>query len=113
MLLAVVVLIPKGTSDNYRGIGLLEVIWKLLERVLDACFSEIDLHDYLHGFRAERGSGTGIMEAKPLQQLAFREQVPMYGIFLDLRKAFDAFWRTRAWDPVHCASSSPSRTMSC
>ena len=50
MLLAVVVLIPKGTSGDYRGIGLLEVIWKLLERVLDARLSEIGLYDYLHGF---------------------------------------------------------------
>ena len=69
MLLAIVVLIPKGTSGDYRGIGLLEVIWKLLERVLDARLSEVELHDYLHGFRAKRGCGTGVMEAKLLQQL--------------------------------------------
>ena len=68
---------------------------KLLERVLDARLSEIDLHDYLHGFRAKRGCGTGIMEAKLLQQLAFREQVPMFGIFLDLRKASNAMDRGR------------------
>ena len=80
MLLAIVVLIPKGSSGDYRGIGLLEVVWKLLERVMDARFSEIGLHDYLHGFRAKRGTGTGIMEAKLIQQVAFREQVPLYGI---------------------------------
>ena len=62
---------------------------------MDARFSEIGLHDYLHGFRAKRGTGTGIMEAKLIQQLAFREQVPLYGIFLDLRKAFDAMDRSR------------------
>ena len=67
MLLAVVVLIPKGTSGDYRGIGLLEVIWKLLERVLDARVSKAELHNYLHGFRARRGCGTVIMEAKLLQ----------------------------------------------
>ena len=53
MLLAIVVLIPKGTSGDYRNIGLLEIIWKLLERVLVARLSEIDLHDYLHGFWAK------------------------------------------------------------
>ena len=57
-----VVLIPKGTSGNCRGIGFLEVIWKLLERVPDARLSEVDLHDYLHGFWAKRGCGTGVME---------------------------------------------------
>ena len=59
MLLAVVVLIPKGTSSEYRGISLLEVIWKLLEQVLDAWLLGIDLHDYLHGFWAKRGCGAG------------------------------------------------------
>ena len=52
MLLAVVVLSPKGTSVDYRGIGVLEIVWKLLERALDARLSEAELHDNLHGFRA-------------------------------------------------------------
>ena len=96
MLLTIVVLIPKGSSGkDFRGIGLLEVIWKLLERVLDLRLSEIELHDFLHGFRAKRGCGTGIMEATLHQQLAARKQVPLYGIFLDLRKAFDAMDRGR------------------
>ena len=106
MLLAIVVLIPKGTSSDCRGICLLEVIWKLLERILDTHLSEIDLHDYLHGFRAKRGCGTGIMEAKLLQQLAFREQVPMFWIFWQ-------YWRTRVWDPAHCASSNSFGTIRC
>ena len=90
MLLTIVVLILKGTSGKeFQGIGLLEVIWKLLERVLDLRLSEIELHNFLHGFCAKRGCGTGIMEAILHQQLAAREQVPLYGIFLDLRKAFE------------------------
>ena len=64
MLLTIVVLIPKGTSGKeLRGVGLLEVIWKLMERMLDLRLSEIELHDFLHDFRAKRGCGTGIMEA--------------------------------------------------
>ena len=89
MLLAIFVLISKGTSGNYRGIGLLEVIWKLLERILNAPLLEVDLHDYLHGFWAKRGCRTSSIDAKLLQQLVFREQVPMYGIFLDPQKSFN------------------------
>ena len=64
-----------------------------MERLLDQRLSEIELHNFLHRFRAKRGCGTDIMEAMLLQQLNAREQVPLYGIFLDLRKAFDAMDR--------------------
>ena len=90
MLLTIVVLIPKGNSGDYRGIGLLEVIWKLIKWVLDERMSEIEVHDSLHGFSAKPGCDTGIIEAKLTQQLAFVEQCPLYGIFINLRKAYDA-----------------------
>ena len=35
------------------------------------------------------------MEAKLVQQLAFVEQCPLYGLFLGLRKAYDAMDRGR------------------
>ena len=94
----IVVLIPKRNSGDFRGIGLPEVLWKVIEKVLDARFSSIELHDYLHGFRAGRGCGTGIMEAKLVQQLAFVEQCPLYAVFIDLRKAYDAMDRGRCLD---------------
>ena len=106
-LLTLVVLIPKGTLGNFRGIGLLEVIWKLLEKILDARLSEIELHDYLHGFWAKRGCGTGILEAKLTQQLALNEQQPLYGVFLDLRKAFDAMGRGRCIGILEGAGVGP------
>ena len=90
MLRTIIVLIPKGASGDFRGIGLLEVIWELIERVLDERLSKNELQFYLHGFRAKRGCGTGIMEAKLVQQLAYREQAPLFCIFLDLKKAYDA-----------------------
>ena len=63
---------------DFRGIGLLEVIWKLIERVLNERLSKIELHDYLHGFRAKLGCGTTIMEAKFVQQLTSRQQRPLH-----------------------------------
>jgi hypothetical protein len=50
----------------------------------------INLHDSLHGCGNNRGTGTAIIEAKLAQQLSYLELKPFYGIFLDLRKAFDA-----------------------
>ena len=90
-----VVLIPKGKKD-YWGIGLVEVMWKVVVVILNRRFTaSITYHDALHGFRAGRGTGTATLEAKLLQQLApLREEV-LYGIFLDLRKAYVALDRSR------------------
>ena len=94
MLLTILVLILKGGGD-YRGIGLLEVAWKVIEGVVDGRLKGVAFHDSLHGFREKRGCGTGIMEVKLTQQLAFIEQCPLYGIFLDLCKTYDVMDRSR------------------
>ena len=90
-----VVLIPKGKGD-YRGIGLGEVMWKVVVAIINCHFTaSITYHDFLHGFRAGRGTGTATLEAKLFQQLeALREEV-LYVIFLDLTKAYDALDRSR------------------
>ncbi len=89
LLWIIVVLIPKGGGD-YHGIGLLEPVWKCIERVIDHQLEAVNLHDSLHGCRNNRRTGTAIIKAKLAQQLSYLELKPFYGIFLDLRKAFDA-----------------------
>ena len=44
-------------------------------------------------FLSGRRTGTATMEVKLTHQLAYMEQEPLYGIFLDLFKAFDAMDR--------------------
>ena len=92
LLWVIIVLIPKGRGD-YQEIWLLEPMWKVCERVMDLRLNAFDLHDSLHGCRNKRGTGTAGIEAKLAQQLAHLEQVPFYGVFLDLQKAFDAMDR--------------------
>jgi hypothetical protein len=89
----IVVLLPKG--GDYRVIGLLEPIWKIIERVMKVRLVAIELHESLHGCRNKRGTGTAMIEAKLAQQLAHLEQTLFYGIFLDLKKTFDAMDRER------------------
>ena len=62
MLMFMVVLILKG-GNNYRRIDLLEMTWKVLERVLGRRLKEVHLRDTLHGFQQKQGCGTGIMHA--------------------------------------------------
>ena len=70
---------------EYRGIGLLEPIWKVLEIVMDLRLEAINLHYSLHGCLEGQGTGTGIIEAKLAQQLAHLEQAPFFGVFIDLK----------------------------
>ena len=52
------VLIPKG-KKNYQGIGLVEVMWKVVAAILNRRYTaSITYHDFLHGFQAVRGTGT-------------------------------------------------------
>ena len=91
-----VVLIPKG-NEEYRGIGLVEVTWKVVAAILHCRLTTaIPYHDTLHGFRAGRGTGTATLEAKLLQQLAATREEFLYMIFLDLTKAYDALDRSRS-----------------
>ena len=90
-----VILITKGKKD-YRGIGPLGVIWKVVAAILNfRLTASITYHDFLRGFRLARGTGTDTLKAKLLQQLgALREEV-LYLIFLDLHKVYDALDRYR------------------
>jgi len=91
------VLIPKGITGEYRGIALLEIIYKLISSIINQRMSDkIELADELHGFRQGRGTGTAIMEAKLLSQLQCRSDEPLYMIFLDLKKAYDTLDRKQA-----------------
>ena len=97
-----VVLMPKEKKD-YRGIGIMEVMWKVVASILNRQFTaSITYHDVLHGFRAGRGTGistleagTATLEAKLLKQLAALREEVLYEIFLDMHKAYNALDRSR------------------
>ena len=87
--------ISEGKTD-YWDIGLVEVMWKVVAAILNRRLTaSITFHDFLHGLRAGRRTGTAALEAKLLQQLAALREEVMYVIFLDLQKAYDALDRSR------------------
>ena len=66
----VLVIITKGNT-NTRGIGLLETLWKVVEALIETCLRvSLQMNNFLHGFRAGRGTRTAIMELKLAQELA-------------------------------------------
>jgi hypothetical protein len=85
---------PPERGVDYHGIGLLDPMWKVMEKIMVARLSIIKLHDCLHGGLPCRGMGTAIIEVKLNQQLAWVEQEPLYQIYLDLKMAYDALDQT-------------------
>ena len=91
-----VVLIPKGASRNFRGIGMVEVLWKTVTSLMNCRLTPaINFHDVLHGFRAGCGTGTSELEAKLLQQLTATREAFIFEVFLDLQKAYDSLDQDR------------------
>ena len=61
-----VLMILKGRKE-YRGIGLVEVMWKVVAAILHRRLTtSITYHDFLHEFRAGHGTGTATLKAKLL-----------------------------------------------
>ena len=87
------VLLPKGNNGDFHGIGLRDPSWKVLEKILDGRLANLECHDCLRGFLANRGCGTAILETKLVQQPAFLALVLMYGGSIDLKKDFGAIYR--------------------
>ena len=71
----IIVLLYKG-DGNYRGIGLLEPAWKVVELIMDARLQVRELNDSLHGFTVKRGTGTMTIKVKLAQQLAHMDRTP-------------------------------------
>ena len=81
-----VVLITKGVCD-YRGIGLVKVVWKEATTIINCCFTaSTNFHDVLHGLREGLGTGTASIEANLLQQLTSMREEVLYSIFLGVHK---------------------------
>ena len=91
------VLTLKG-KGKYRGIGLVEVLWKFCAVVVNCCLKMIVvLHDALHGFRTLRGTATSTatLEAKLSQKLAGIAYDNIFQVLLYVRKAYNLLDRER------------------
>ena len=89
-----VVVIPMGVGTNFRGIGLVEVLWKVIPVFINFWISSsIQFHDAIYEFRAGRGTGTSTLKDNLLQQLITMREKFLHYIFLNLQKPYDALYR--------------------
>lgn len=82
--------------ENYRGIALLDVIYKvlatLLKRRLDKYIEPL-LGDYQGGFRRNRATTDQIFMMKQVLNMCQEYNIPIYLLFVDFKKAYDTIDR--------------------
>ena len=77
-------LIPKGDGNYFRGIRLVEVLWKATTGIIKRRLtSDIHNHETLHGFWRGGGTVTSNLEAKVLQYLTAMRETVLHTILLD------------------------------
>ena len=97
----IIVLLYKGKGDstkceNYRGIALINHIMKIYERILEKrarAIIEPQLGQEQYGYRKGRSVIDLIFALRMVVEKAWEFNVPIYGAFIDLRKAFDSIPR--------------------
>ena len=103
----ILIILPK-VSVYSRGINLLEVLWKVVEAIIDTRIKIVGkFHGVLHGFHASRSTGMAIMELKMEQDLASIYQYPLFLEFLDLRKGYDTLHRVRILQTLERYGAGP------
>eukprot|EP00117_Sycon_ciliatum_P039014 scpid35652/ scgid3339/ Craniofacial development protein 2; p97 bucentaur protein len=112
---AVVVPIPKKGDlhhcDNWRGISLLDVVGKLLARILQdrlKAIAENVLPDSQCGFRKGRGCVDMVYVARQLMEKTLEHDSDAYVLFVDLRKAYDSIPRAALWQVLQKLGVPPA-----
>ena len=101
---AVIVPVPKKgnlrSCDNWRGISLLDVVGKVLGRIVQErlqVIAESLLSDSQCGFRRGRGCVDMIFVARQLMEKTREHEDSLFVLFVDLKKAYDSVPRSALW----------------
>ena len=102
MLITGILPIPKGNTkfspDNSRGISMLPVITKLLNRlILNRIRPYVDplLSNNQNGFRPNRGTREHILATRRIIEEVITYHLPLVITFIDFSKAFDSLLRSK------------------
>lgn len=93
----------KQVCDNYRGISLLSVPYKVLSKVIYKRLVpvvEALVGDYQCGFRASRSTIDQIFTVRQILEKAYEYQITIHQIFVDFKKAYDSISREALWQAM-------------
>jgi sorting nexin-29 len=82
----------KMACENYRGITLLHVVYKVLSSGLNGRmkrYSEDLLEEYQCGFRPQRSAADQIFIIRQVMEKFYEHECDLYILFIDYRQAFE------------------------
>ena len=90
----VLIAIPKGDNGDFRGIGLVDTLWKVISSIINNRLQHAyPFHGFLHSFRPLIGMETTITEVKLLLDEGLVTERPIFEVFINFQKAFDTVRR--------------------
>ena len=112
---AEIVPVPKRgdltSCDNWRGIALLDVVGKVVGRVIQSrlqILAETELADSQCGFRKGRSCTDHIFSVSQIVEKCIEHRTPSFLVFIDLRKAYDSVSRTALWRGLEILGVPPT-----
>ena len=107
--------IPKkgdlSVCDNWRGIALLDVVGKVVGRLIQnrlQGLAEVELTDSQCGFRRGRSCTDQIFSVGQLIEKFYEHRTKGFLVFIDLRKAYDSVSRGALWRGLQVLGVPPS-----
>ena len=101
---ATLIPIPKkgnlSDCNNWRGIALLDVVGKVVARVIQERLQQLaeeELPEAQCGFRKGRSCSDMIFTVRQLVEKAIEHRAKKFLLFMDLKKAYDSVPRTALW----------------
>ena len=101
---AILVPIPKKGNlrncDNWRGIALLDVVGKVVAKILQERLQQVaeeELPESQCGFRKGRGCADMFFTIRQFVEKAIEHRTKQFFLFIDLKMAYDSVPRTAMW----------------
>lgn len=93
----------KQACENYRGIALLDVVYKILARIIRKKLNHYQnqiVGEYQGGFKEGRGTTEQIFILKMIMNKSYEQNLGLHLMFIDFKQAYDSIDRSKMYNAL-------------